>query len=401
MLTTRSSVAAVGGLLMILQLLSSGRAALVGYSRPWQRDRPSARASGIPETVVPQQRRTLDAEDAARRKTADEGTLRGFEEMKAWEVKHGEPFPGRSFGTPFPECLDPLPAPSTFKCTKCPEFYTTHIDKLYAARGGTGKLKGLEVGALHFRAPIPAHLLDMTYADSCDLKKLGLKYPELLVKNLTLVGAEVVVDAETLGKLEDDAFDVVIESHLLEHTRHFLQAVRSALRVLKPGGLFFVILPNMCYTFDRNRVQTSWQHVLREYMQPESVELNDYEHHREYALGRKNPKKPPPPGQPDVGRLDMLLEPSIFSIANSTYTNPMKRNYYIHYHTFTPRSVAQIFEAARFVLPYAFEIVDCSYRTFETALVIRKLDPVWHQLGRGSFMRSKLEQNQDVFDSLM
>lgn len=51
-------------------------------------------------------------------------------------------------------------------------------------------------------------------------------------------------DAQYLGVLEDETFDYVYSSHCLEHMVHVTQALLNWVRVLKPGGYLYVVVPD-------------------------------------------------------------------------------------------------------------------------------------------------------------
>ena len=305
----------------------------------------------------------------------------------AWEGKHKERYPGIDFGHASAECWDIGDPFDSFQWRRV--YYHEHMRRLHKELGRT--LVGLEVGALHHPAPVPFSLVNMTYADSTDSSGLRMKYPELNANEFA--AAHIVTDAETLTKVDDASYDVLIESHLLEHTRHFLLALQNGLRVLKEGGLYFIMLPNMCTTFDRFRVQTSWEHLLLEYLQPSLVDTNEFEHHREWALSHHT----------STGKYEQREDlPGAFEFAQKTFSSPMLRRYYIHYHTFTPRSAAQIFAAARVVITSsAFEVVDFYHRQTDMAIVLRKVNKTSNQVGRKSFMTPSVLTTRDIYDALL
>jgi ubiquinone/menaquinone biosynthesis C-methylase UbiE len=67
---------------------------------------------------------------------------------------------------------------------------------------------------------------------------------------LSLLGIENVIvqhaDAEDLP-FEDNRFDMVFSSHVLEHVLNPGKAVREIYRVLKPGGIHFCVVPTSTY----------------------------------------------------------------------------------------------------------------------------------------------------------
>lgn len=121
---------------------------------------------------------------------------------------------------------------------------------------------GIELGALHSPMPLPKSAT-VTYVDRFDIDSLRAHYPELAEQPLATV--DVIDDAETLGTFADGSQDFVIASHVLEHCEDPVSTFGHWLRVLRPGGIAFVAVPNKLATFDSPRPVTSWQHVLKDH----------------------------------------------------------------------------------------------------------------------------------------
>ena len=94
------------------------------------------------------------------------------------------------------------------------------------------------------------------------------------VVDWSIVGWVVLYHCATLNRstrkprvanVPDESADVLVESHVVEHTHSALLALRNALRVLRPGGFLLFVLPNKCVSFDLMRVVTSWEHHLEEF----------------------------------------------------------------------------------------------------------------------------------------
>jgi predicted SAM-dependent methyltransferase len=123
---------------------------------------------------------------------------------------------------------------------------------------------GIEIGALHvpLRLPPGAHA---KYVDRMTTADLRRHYPELAALNL--VNVDLVCDGESLLEIGDATQDFCIANHFLEHAQNPLQTLRTLFRVLKPGGVLFMALPDKRYTFDVNRPVTPLEHILRDYEQ--------------------------------------------------------------------------------------------------------------------------------------
>jgi predicted SAM-dependent methyltransferase len=122
--------------------------------------------------------------------------------------------------------------------------------------------KGIEIGALHQPLRVPEGA-EVVYVDRLPIGELRRQYPELRENELTPV--DVVDNGETLGKFQDGALDFVIANHFLEHCENPIGAVEAFLRVLKPGGIVYLAVPDKRFTFDSNRPVTGLQHLIRDY----------------------------------------------------------------------------------------------------------------------------------------
>jgi SAM-dependent methyltransferase len=123
---------------------------------------------------------------------------------------------------------------------------------------------GIEIGALHNPFPVPEGA-QVSYVDRLSTAELREEYPELA--DLALVKVDVVDDGETLAKFDDSSVDFVIASHFLEHCEDPVGALKAHLRVLRPGGVLLLAVPDRRKGVDRMREPTSLAHVLADHEQ--------------------------------------------------------------------------------------------------------------------------------------
>lgn len=121
---------------------------------------------------------------------------------------------------------------------------------------------GIEIGGLHnpLRVPKGARV---RYVDRMSVGDLRAQYPELAAKVLTPV--DIVDDGETLSTLPEGSEDFIIANHFLEHCEDPLGALLAHQRVVKPGGVLFLCVPDKRFTFDQERELTSYDHILRDH----------------------------------------------------------------------------------------------------------------------------------------
>jgi SAM-dependent methyltransferase len=117
---------------------------------------------------------------------------------------------------------------------------------------------GIEIGALHYPLPVPVGVT-VRYVDWKDVPGLHEHFPEMQGKRLVQV--DIVDDGETLATVGDATQDFLIANHFVEHCEDPIGALRNFLRVLKPGGILFLTIPDKRFTFDRERPVTTLDHL--------------------------------------------------------------------------------------------------------------------------------------------
>jgi SAM-dependent methyltransferase len=176
--------------------------------------------------------------------------------------------------------------------------------------------KGLEIGPLH--RPLVRHPgMDVEYIDRYTVADLRAHYPEL--EGFPLVEPHIIGDAETLSNVPDGKYDFLVSAHVIEHMRNPLGSLEQWCRVLKPGGLLYLIVPDKRVTFDKQRVRTTLEHMIFDYLQP-SIE-RDKEHFLDYAV-QVNKKR----GNEAIAEMKRLLD----------------IDYSIHFHVFLPSDIVNL-----------------------------------------------------------
>jgi GT2 family glycosyltransferase/predicted SAM-dependent methyltransferase len=217
--------------------------------------------------------------------------------------------------------------------------------------------EGLEVGALHNPLPVGSEAR-VKYVDRFDKAGLYEHYPELL--RFALVDVDIVDDGEKLPTVNENSQDFLIANHFLEHAEDPFSTLKNLLRVLKPGGLLFMALPDKRYTFDCNRETTQLEHLIEDYqMGPEKS--RDRHYHEWVTLV-----------EPHFGRFGpgtplCEIEKRINELKSSKYS--------IHFHCWTSREVVQFLDYARLELKLPFHVVFfAEYRNEkENIFMLRKL----------------------------
>jgi predicted SAM-dependent methyltransferase len=135
---------------------------------------------------------------------------------------------------------------------------------------------GIEIGALYRpqRVPPGARVRYVDHASEADLYRI---YPE----HDWVKAPDVVDEGEKLTKFGDESVDFVIANHMLEHVEDPVAALHTFLRVVRPGGIVFVTLPDARHSFDQRRARTTVDHILRDHRDGPAVSRD--EHYAEWA----------------------------------------------------------------------------------------------------------------------
>lgn len=141
------------------------------------------------------------------------------------------------------------------------------------ARYLTGR--GLEIGALGNPMPLP-HATEVVYSDVLLPEQVDAMYPGSR-------RPDIISDSERFDGVADGAFDFVVANHVLEHVTDPIGALIEWHRVLKPGGLLLITLPDKRYTFDHRRKRTPLAHLEEDHRSTADPQLRNACHLLEWA----------------------------------------------------------------------------------------------------------------------
>jgi SAM-dependent methyltransferase len=124
---------------------------------------------------------------------------------------------------------------------------------------------GVELGPGHAPFPVLQPGTTVRYIDSWQPDENRDLFPEL--GDAGFVRPDIVADLNTerLAALPDRSQDFVICSHVIEHLAEPIGLIADVYRVLRPGGIALILLPDRHRTFDRTREPTSLDHLVTEY----------------------------------------------------------------------------------------------------------------------------------------
>jgi SAM-dependent methyltransferase len=177
--------------------------------------------------------------------------------------------------------------------------------------------RGIEFGPLHRPMPVKPGT-QMTYVDRTDHDTLRREYPKLAEH---IVDVHVIDDAETLVTVPDGGFDFAVSAHVIEHMRNPIGALVHWLRVVRAGGLVYLVVPDKRRSFDERRVRTTLAHLVLDYQQPSAE--RDFEHYLDYAVFVHH------------ARIDDAI-PEATRLRDADFS--------IHFHVFLPEDIVRLVE---------------------------------------------------------
>jgi predicted SAM-dependent methyltransferase len=136
---------------------------------------------------------------------------------------------------------------------------------------------GIELGPGSHPMPLPFPGVSIQYVDRWE--------PEENHKLFTNIDAgasfrkpDVIanLDVDALSAFADETQDFVIASHLLEHLVDPLRQLSEMHRVLKPGGVLLVFLPDRRFTFDRKRSPTPLAHLIEDHREQATIASDEH-----------------------------------------------------------------------------------------------------------------------------
>jgi GT2 family glycosyltransferase/SAM-dependent methyltransferase len=203
---------------------------------------------------------------------------------------------------------------------------------------------GIEVGALH--SPIRVDpSVNVRYVDRMTVAELRRQYPEL--EPYPLIEPDIIDNGEHLETIEAGSQDFVIASHFLEHCQDPIGTVKAMLRVVRPGGVLYLAVPDKRYTFDRNRPVTTLEHLIRDH--EEGPAWSKVAHFEEWATMAE-----------DV------------NIRGRSAQELIDFDYSIHFHVWTQAEVLELFSAMRTRFGMPFDVETIVKNGIEVIVILRK-----------------------------
>jgi GT2 family glycosyltransferase/SAM-dependent methyltransferase len=206
---------------------------------------------------------------------------------------------------------------------------------------------GIEIGALASPLPVPPGVR-VTYIDRMRVADLRQQYPEL--DGLPMVEADIIDDGEVLASIPDGSQDFAIANHYVEHCEDPIGAIGTLLRVLKPGGVIYMAIPDKRYTFDLERPVTPLDHLLRDHA--DGPRWSKHAHFAEWA--------------------ELVNHKSSTAAIAAETERLLDMAYSIHYHVWTQAELFELMATMQRQLDLRFDVELFVKNEIEALFVLRK-----------------------------
>ena len=143
-------------------------------------------------------------------------------------------------------------------------------------------------------------------------------------------GKQIIADATDLSKINDESYEFMIASHVIEHIANPIKALYEWKRIIKTGGYLVIIAPDMRYTYDRKRPITTITHIINDFNR--NTEETDNTHFDEV-----------------INMHDLTIDGSVDSYdnhVNRTLDNVNTR--IVHHHTFNMTLLKELLRYCNF-----------------------------------------------------
>lgn len=259
-------------------------------------------------------------------------------------------------------------------------------------------MRGLEIGPLASprvrKSEGPIRYLD--HASAAELKQkyetdLGMRerLDEIVDVDYVIGDKQTTSDAV----MQDAPFDYVIACHVIEHIPDPIDWMDDIARILRPGGILSLVIPDKRYCFDINRSLTEISDLvdanLRHLRQPSFRQVYDF---NSKALLDLVDTQAVWKGDVDYSAASRqgVGDPDHFALEACKRMETSDAFVDVHAHVFTPDSFLGLFEKLAQLGLTKFEVADFTptpYNTFEFYVSLRLVDA---STGSDTLLRKQL-----------
>ncbi len=214
--------------------------------------------------------------------------------------------------------------------------------------------KGYEIGAQN--SPLSCqNAKKVTYIDYLSKDEISQKYQ---IPINECVNVDIIADANDLTRMSSNTASFVIANHVLEHSPNPVKAVLGWLRILQPGGILFLTLPNYrSNEFDFEKSPTEISHFIQDYQKAFNNEDISTVHINEH-----------------VRIIDGIDPENDSELFNQRCNELIQSNLHTHYHVFNKKNSLDLFKFIHRKTPIKICNYLCFTNGFELLFIIEKSD---------------------------
>jgi len=154
--------------------------------------------------------------------------------------------------------------------------------------------RGMEIGALNCPYPVKEGV-EVLYSDVLTPEQIDASYPGSK-------HPDIVSNGESFPTIESNSLDFVIANHVLEHVTDTIGSMAEWHRILKPGGILLIAVPDKRSTFDRERERTTLAHLIEDHGSGIDPAILNLPHLKDWATHVEHLKEGSPEWQDWVDR---------------------------------------------------------------------------------------------------
>lgn len=205
---------------------------------------------------------------------------------------------------------------------------------------------GVEIGALDKPLALEGDVIFLDRNSTSELRKIYARDP----RGPFVIQVHIVWKESRYPFFDDNAFDFVANSHVLEHVANPGRQIEEWIRIIRPGGILYMIVPDKRFCFDRRREVTSLSHLMQEFQ--DDVDTVSIDHYRDYIINTN--------GEDGINR----------ETSESYVEKCYKEQGSIHVHVFTADSLEQFLQTLKQYVP--FDVVYYDPKNLHIHVALRK-----------------------------
>ncbi len=165
------------------------------------------------------------------------------------------------------------PAPLTTAVAEVPGKTRLELRRDCVLESSPAEAQVLEIGPAH-NAILPKRdgyrSRSVDYLDRAGLIERYKDFPQYSPDDIEEVDY-VLAPGAAMAQVIPDRFDLVLASHVIEHTTSMVDFLNECTQLLAPGGVVALVVPDHRYCFDRFRERASLSRVIDAHLAPPSV----------------------------------------------------------------------------------------------------------------------------------